>query len=106
MKNKTVIITGANCGLGKATAIELAKRGARVILACRDREKAQKALIDIRSESRNGILKVLELDLASFESIKKFSEEFLLSEERLDVLINNVLFSRNPSLIQVSNREL
>lgn len=89
MKNKTVIITGANCGLGKATAIELAKRGARVILACRNREKAQKALIDIRSESRNGVLKVLELDLSSFESIKKFADEFLLSEERLDVLINN-----------------
>lgn len=89
MKNKTVIITGANCGLGKATALELAKRGARVILACRDREKAQKALIDIRNQSRNGILKVLELDLASFDSIKKFSEEFLLSEDRLDVLINN-----------------
>lgn len=98
MKNKTVIITGANCGLGKATAIELAKRGARVILACRDREKAQKALIDIRSKSKNGVLKVLELDLSSFESIEKFSEEFLISEERLDVLINNAGIFQCPFL--------
>ncbi|GFU70199.1 retinol dehydrogenase 14 [Trichonephila clavipes] len=89
VKNKTVIITGANSGLGKAAALELAKRGARVILACRDQEKGQKALIDIRSQSRSGILKVMELDLASFESIKRFSNEFIRSEERLDILINN-----------------
>ncbi|KAF8795643.1 retinol dehydrogenase 14-like [Argiope bruennichi] len=89
VKNKTFIITGANSGLGKATALELAKRGARIILACRDQEKGQKALIDIRSKSRSGILKVMELDLASFESIRKFANEFSRSEERLDVLINN-----------------
>ncbi|KFM76283.1 Retinol dehydrogenase 14, partial [Stegodyphus mimosarum] len=89
MKNKTVIITGANSGIGKATALELAKRGAKVILACRDQEKAQKALIEIRSKSRSGVLKVLQLDFASFESIKKFAEEFLRSEDRLDVLVNN-----------------
>ncbi|XP_035209302.1 retinol dehydrogenase 14-like [Stegodyphus dumicola] len=89
MKNKTVIITGANSGIGKATALELAKRGAKVILACRDQEKAQKALIEIRSKSRSGVLKVLQLDLASFDSIKKFAKEFLRSEDRLDVLINN-----------------
>lgn len=89
VKNKTVIITGANCGLGKATALELAQRGARVILACRDQEKAHKALVDIRSKSNSGVLKVMELDLASFDSIKKFADEFMRSEDRLDILINN-----------------
>ncbi|XP_071040172.1 retinol dehydrogenase 14-like [Parasteatoda tepidariorum] len=89
MKNKTVVITGANCGLGKATALELAQRGARVILACRDPEKAQKALIDVRSRSNNGVLKIMELDLSSFDSIKNFAKEFVRSEEQLDVLINN-----------------
>lgn len=89
VKNKTVIITGANCGLGKATALDLAQRGARVILACRDREKAHKALVDIRTKSSSGVLKVMELDLASFDSIRKFADEFTQSEDRLDILINN-----------------
>ncbi|KAG8198096.1 hypothetical protein JTE90_020921 [Oedothorax gibbosus] len=89
VKNKTVIITGANCGLGKATALDLAQRGARVILACRDQEKAHKALVDIRSKSSSGVLKVMELDLASFDSIRKFADEFMQSEDRLDILINN-----------------
>ncbi|GIX99454.1 retinol dehydrogenase 14 [Caerostris darwini] len=106
VKNKTVIITGANSGIGKATALELAKRGARVILACRDHEKGQKALIDIRSKSRNGVLKVMELDLASFESIKKFSNEFLRSEERLDVLINNAGIFQCPYMTTEEGYEM
>ncbi|XP_054712940.1 retinol dehydrogenase 14-like [Uloborus diversus] len=106
MKNKTVIVTGANSGLGKATALELANKGARVILACRDREKAQKALIEIRSQSRSGVLKVLELDLASFESIQKFADEFYRSEDRLDVLINNAGLFKCPYMTTKEGYEM
>lgn len=106
MKDKTVIITGANSGLGKVTALELAKRGARVILACRDQEKAQKALIDIRSQSRSGVIKILQLDLSSFESIRRFAEEFTCSEDRLDVLINNAGIFQCPYMKTKEEHEM
>lgn len=89
MENRTVIITGANSGIGKATATELAKLGARVILACRDLSKAQAALNDIRRVTSNGELKALPLDLASLESVRKFAKLFCATENKLDVLINN-----------------
>lgn len=89
MTGKTVIVTGANCGIGKATATELAKRRARVILACRDLDKANAAVKDIRSQTDQGVLIVKTLDLASFRSIKEFAAQVIKEEPRIDVLINN-----------------
>ncbi|XP_064603145.1 retinol dehydrogenase 14-like [Liolophura sinensis] len=89
LKGKTVIITGANCGLGKATACELAKREARVILACRDIAKGQAALNEIRQETSAGELIVKRLDLASLRSIREFTAEILVEEDRVDILVNN-----------------
>lgn len=89
MAGKTVLITGANSGIGKATATELAKRDARVILACRDRDKADQAVREIRAETRGGQLVVKTLDLASLHSVRNFVDEVLKDEPRLDVLINN-----------------
>ena len=89
LDGKTVIITGANTGIGKETAIELAKRNARVIVACRSQEKGKKAEIDIRRESGSNNVHFRQLDLASFESIKKFAKEVLSEESRIDILINN-----------------
>nr|CAB3265508.1 retinol dehydrogenase 14-like [Phallusia mammillata] len=88
---KMVIITGANTGMGFWTAVDLARREAKVIIACRSDEKAQDAKIKIINEAKcseeNVIAKVL--DLASFASIRKFAEDINTNEERLDVLINN-----------------
>lgn len=89
MIGKTVIVTGANCGIGKATAAELAKRRARVILACRDLDKANAAVKDIRSQTDQGELIVKKLDLASFRSIREFTAQVIKEEPRIDVLINN-----------------
>lgn len=89
MTGKTVIITGANTGIGKETAIDLAKRGARVILACRDIRKADGAKDDIVRESGNKDVIVRHLDLASLKSVRKFAADILENEKRLDVLINN-----------------
>ncbi|XP_070577856.1 retinol dehydrogenase 14-like [Ptychodera flava] len=89
MTGKSVIITGANSGIGKAAATELAKREARVIMACRDLDSGEQAIKDIRRKTRNGELVLKHLDLASFQSIHKFSEDILKEEQRLDVLINN-----------------
>ena len=72
---KTVIITGANAGFGKETATELARRGARVILACRNTEKGEEAALDVRAKSANENVVFRLLDLASFESIRQFASK-------------------------------
>ncbi|XP_037630144.1 dehydrogenase/reductase SDR family member 13-like [Sebastes umbrosus] len=89
LEGKTVIVTGSNTGIGKATALDLAKRGARVILACRNKDKAEAAAFDIRRESGNNQVVFMQLDLASFKSVRSFAETFLKTEPRLDILINN-----------------
>ncbi|XP_058832542.1 retinol dehydrogenase 12-like [Topomyia yanbarensis] len=86
---KVVIITGANSGIGKATAIECAKRGARVYMGCRDPIRMEKARQEILDKSGSQNVFGLELDLASLESIRKFVRTFLSMERRLHVLINN-----------------
>lgn len=63
--------------------------GARVIMACRDMDRANKAAEDVRKRSGNGNVVVKKLDLASLESVRQLSKEVLASEERLDILINN-----------------
>ncbi|MBN3287003.1 DHR13 reductase, partial [Polyodon spathula] len=86
---KTAVVTGGNTGIGKATALDLAKRGARVILACRSKERAEAAVFDIRKESNNNQVLFMQLDLGSLQSVRSFSETFLKTEPRLDILINN-----------------
>ncbi|XP_051511461.1 retinol dehydrogenase 14-like [Myxocyprinus asiaticus] len=91
MQGKTVIVTGANCGIGKATAAELLKLQARVIMACRDRQGAEEAAQDIKNQAGpdQGEIVVKHLDLASLQSVHSFCEEVIRDEPRIDVLINN-----------------
>ncbi|XP_033110550.1 retinol dehydrogenase 13-like [Anneissia japonica] len=96
IEGKTVIITGANCGIGKETALDLAKRGGRIILACRDEAKAQKACREIIAESDNQNVSVKLLDLASLKSIRKFAQEINEEEKQVQILINNAGVMRCP----------
>ncbi|XP_052439563.1 retinol-DH_like_SDR_c domain-containing protein [Carassius gibelio] len=89
LDGKTVIITGANTGIGKETARDLAMRGARVVMACRDLSKAEKAAAEIRRSTGNGNIVVRHLNLSSLLSVRQFVHEYTATEERLDVLINN-----------------
>jgi len=89
LNGKTVIITGGNTGIGKETAIELAKRNARVILACRNQEKGKNAAMYVRNESENKNVHFRQLDLSSFASIRKFTQKVLEEESLVDILINN-----------------
>lgn len=73
--DKVVIITGANTGLGKATAIDLAARGAKVYLACRDRQRCEEARREIVKKSGNKNVFNRELDLGSMASIRNFVEK-------------------------------
>ncbi|KAF9408916.1 hypothetical protein HW555_011559 [Spodoptera exigua] len=86
--NKLVIVTGANTGIGYETAKELSRRGAKVILACRDMNKAQKAATEIQLFSGNKVI-AKYLDLASFRSITEFAKGIIETERRVDILINN-----------------
>jgi len=89
MRNKICLITGANAGIGKNTALGLAKLGARVVMVSRNKERGEKALKDIASESGNENIDLLTADLASFASIRKLAEEIRSRYDKLDVLINN-----------------
>lgn len=89
MDEKVVIVTGANAGIGKATALDLARRGARVYLACRSSEKGEAARQEIIKETDNQEVFFRRLDLGSMQSIKDFARSFHAEETRLDVLINN-----------------
>ena len=86
---KTAIVTGANTGIGKETALDFAKRGARVILACRDEEKAKDAARDLVAETGSDKVVVRIVDLASFGSVRAFAKLINETEERLDILVNN-----------------
>ncbi|KAL1434709.1 hypothetical protein MTO96_011410 [Rhipicephalus appendiculatus] len=88
MLGKTVIVTGSNSGIGKETAKELARRKARVILACRNVQRAHKAAQDIFADTGETVV-VKQLDLCSFKSVRAFAEDIIRTEPRLDVLINN-----------------
>ncbi|KAK3780063.1 hypothetical protein RRG08_061830 [Elysia crispata] len=89
IEGKTVIVTGANTGIGKETVRDLAKRGGRVIMACRNMEKGEKARREIIEETQSDSVLLKELNLSSFESIQKFAKDFNETEPRLDILINN-----------------
>ena len=98
LDGKTAIITGANTGIGKETALDLAKRGARVILACRDLGKAEAAAHEIRAESGNPNVAVEKLDLASLESVRQFAQHINKNEPFVHILVNNAgTFSKQLS---------
>jgi len=89
MKDKIVMITGANRGIGRETTRALAKKGAIIIMACRHLEKAEPVGELIQRESKNPNVQVMQLDLASLDSIRNFTREFKARYQKLDVLINN-----------------
>ncbi|XP_042225109.1 retinol dehydrogenase 11-like [Homarus americanus] len=90
LTGKTAIVTGGSAGLGKFTAKDLVRRGARVILACRNLEKACKVAAWIReAEGSVGEVVVRELDTSDLASVRQFANEILLTEKSLHILVNN-----------------
>ncbi|TDH73281.1 hypothetical protein CCR75_000560 [Bremia lactucae] len=92
-KNKIAIVTGGNSGIGFIVALELARKGADVILACRNRERGLKAEADIqeliRSAPEPGTVKFVLVDMGDLSSVDRFCETFKKMHPRLDLLINN-----------------
>ena len=89
LKGKTAIVTGANRGIGKETVAGLLQRGCRVILACRDTGLGREAADELIAKYPNGEVVVMELDLASFPSVRKFSKDVIEKESKIDFLIQN-----------------
>lgn len=87
LRGRTVIVTGANTGIGEATAGALAAAGARVIYACRQKHTAEAAMARVRAAHPDCTMSFAELDLASFASIRQFSER--LEVDRIDALVCN-----------------
>jgi retinol dehydrogenase 12 len=89
LAGRTFLITGANTGIGRATAADLARRGGTVYLACRSAEKGQAAAQAIAAATGNEAVRFLPLDLGDLASVRACAEQFLARDEPLHVLINN-----------------
>lgn len=89
LKEKTILITGGNSGLGLESAKILSRKGARVIITARNPEKGKQALQEILQQVPGSRVQVMVLDLADFDSIRAFSKTFHQEVNRLDILINN-----------------
>ena len=89
LTGKTAIVTGSNTGLGFETALDLYKKGAKVIVACRNSKKGQDAIERMKAVSDGGELVYGHLDLSSLSSVKEFAKKIRETESRLDLLINN-----------------
>jgi NAD(P)-dependent dehydrogenase (short-subunit alcohol dehydrogenase family) len=89
MQGKICMVTGANSGIGKATALELARMGARVVMVCRDPNKGEAAQSEIKTKSGNDAVDLLLADLSSQQFIHQLVENFRQRYTQLHVLINN-----------------
>src|SRR5438067_1466625 len=89
MQGKICLVTGANSGIGKATALALAQMGATVVMVCRDRARGEEARSEIITTSKNNAVALLQADLSSHQSIRQLVENFQHHYTHLHVLINN-----------------
>jgi NAD(P)-dependent dehydrogenase (short-subunit alcohol dehydrogenase family) len=89
MQGKVVVVTGANRGIGRETALALARKGAIVVMACRDLGRAVRVAEELKRQSGNPMVDVMHLDVASLQSVRTFARGFMAHYIRLDVLINN-----------------
>lgn len=89
VQGKTVIVTGSNTGIGRVTALELARQGAEVILACRSEAKTAPVVDEIIRETGNDRVEFMPFDLGSFADVEDFANRFLATGRPLHVLVNN-----------------
>jgi len=103
MKNKICLITGCNSGIGKVTAIELAKKGFEIIMLVRDSEKSRISFEEIKSASGGKVI-LKYVDLASLDSIKKISEEIKLQYDRIanDIGLSEKIWKKTEELTGIN----
>ena len=89
MQGKVCVVTGANSGIGKETALSLAHMGATVVLVCRSESRGSKALAEIKQRSGNDSVSLLLADFSSQRQVREVTGAILEQFDRLDVLVNN-----------------
>jgi NAD(P)-dependent dehydrogenase (short-subunit alcohol dehydrogenase family) len=102
--DRVALVTGAAGGLGRATAVALARKGATVVIVARSADRGAEALSEVRAVSPKGCGKLLSADLSSLTDVRRLAQEFASSHPRLDVLINNAAVS--PGRRQVTSEGL
>jgi len=103
---KTCLITGANSGLGFAVAKRFAAEGAETILLCRNKERGEYAIDEIKTEIPNASVELIICDLASMKSIKKFIEDFRGKYSKLDILYNNAAVMKQKRTVSEDGFEM
>jgi len=99
LNDKTILVTGASDGIGKQTALELAGRGARVLLHGRDRQRLERTQENIQKATSSENLGLYLADFSSLAEVQRMAQEILDQEECLDVLVNNAgVYTPKPSL--------
>ena len=106
LTGRTIVVTGANSGLGYETALALAARGAGLVLACRDPGRAEAAMKSISRGSSGAPPTVMALDLASLASVRAFAEEFLARHDALHALCNNAGVMAIPKRVTADGFEM
>ena len=106
LSGKNCLITGANTGLGLAVAKKFAGMGANTIMVCRNKEKGEKALLEIKKETPNALLDLMICDLASMKSIQRFVKEFHEKYSRLDLLFNNAAVMKQKRTVTEDGFEM
>jgi len=109
LEGKVVLITGGSAGIGKETARDLARRGAKVIMGCRDPAKGRRVADEIIKSTGNSNVEVRTVDTSDLESVRKFAKSFLEREDKLHILVNNAgIVGRSDSrrVLTVEGHEL
>jgi NAD(P)-dependent dehydrogenase (short-subunit alcohol dehydrogenase family) len=103
LAGKRVIITGANGGIGYHAALKLARKGAQVVLACRDRQRGEGAIARLHADSPGTHTELAILDLASLSSVRDFAKKELTQHRPLHILINNAGVMAPPKRLQTAD---
>ncbi len=107
MHNKIALVTGANTGMGKAIATELARQGTTVVMVARNRQKGEEARAEIAAATGNSSLDLLVADLSSQQAIRQLAQEFQQRYTHLHVLMNNAgLHTQKPRQLTVDGIEM
>lgn len=103
---KTILITGTTSGIGKVTALELAREGHTIVMANRNRKKSEAVRDEIIAATSSNTIELLDLDLASQQSVHECAQAFLKAHSSLDILVNNAGLMSNEEVITKDGYEL
>lgn len=101
VSGKTCVVTGANAGIGKETAVGLARSGAHVVMVCRSSERGERALAEVKAASGSDAVELMLCDMSAFASMRELSEQLHAQHRAVHVLVNNAgaMFARREQTV-------